>query len=221
VAKPVRAAKRGRPAKLSLEQIVATAAGLILTRPAPAFSIHSLARELNVSPMAIYRHVESRDALLQAVAQALLEELQPVIPDADWPLQLRAWATQIRRFFLDRPALFSILGWREHIAIPWLRQIAALTRILAGAGLEGIELADAVQWVSNTLMGNIYLEICARHSGYQLAAGDIDTLPERDADTIRPLAKHLAGVSAGRVFEHGVDRIIDSLQAAPGTLLRR
>ncbi len=205
------AAKRGRPARLSREQIIAEAVEMLLEEPAEAFSIHRLARALGVTPMALYRHLENKDDLMQAVAVELLERFQPQIPEADWPDQLRAWAGKTRQHFLAHPVFFSILGWQEHIASAWLHQVAILTRIIARSGLEQRELADAVQWTANVVMGGISIELSSRQSGYRVSDEDVDALPPEDRDVIRDIMGHLLQENADTVFDDSVERVIEAL----------
>ena len=205
--------KRGRPARLNRDDIIATAAQLLLGDAGEAFSIHALARALDVTPMAIYRHVDGKDALLQAVAVELLERFQPRIPASPWADQLRAWARQTRSHFLAHPAFFSILGWQEHIAGAWLRQIAVLTRIIARSGLEDRELANAVRWTANTFMASIQFEIASRRSGSRFSAEDIALLGADDACLINSMMSELLQDNAASIFEDCVDRVIEALQA--------
>lgn len=203
--------RRGRPAKTSREHIIEKAVELLLTAPTEPLSFHRLAKALDITPMAIYGHIADKDALLQAVATRLLDELQPRIPDATWEEQLRVLAQATRKHFLKYPALFAILGWQAHIASAWLRQISLLARILEQTGLHGRELADAVQWTSNTLVGGIFMEIAGRHSGYQVSPEDIHLLPEDDAERVNEVMMHLLKKSASSVFNDSVDRVIEAL----------
>jgi AcrR family transcriptional regulator len=215
-----RPARRGRPARLSRDQVVAAAVGLVVDGSGEPFSIHRLARALEVTPMAIYRHVGNKDELMQAVAQQLMADFRPQIPEAEWPEQLRAWAFAARDHFLGRPALFGILGWKEHIAAAWLQQIAVLARIIAGTGMENRELADAVQWAANTVIGHIYLEVSGRQSGYRINAGDMSMLSLEDALLVKGIMKHLGRKKADTVFSDTVERAIESLRwrlALPGS----
>ena len=206
------AAKRGRPARLSREQIVATAVEMLLESAGEDFSIHRLARVLGISPMAIYRHVENKDALMQAVAVELLERHKPDIPEAGWPDQLRAWARQTRGHFLAHPVFFSILGWQEHIASAWLSQVAVLARIIARSGLQDKQLADAVRWTANTIMGSIHFELSSRRSGYRVSEDDIASLQPEDVDTIRGIMNHLRQENADMVFDDSVERVLEALR---------
>jgi AcrR family transcriptional regulator len=210
--------KRGRPARLSRDQIVAAAVELVVDGSGEPFSVHRLARALEVTPMAIYRHVENKEELMQAVAQQLMQDFRPQIPEGEWPEQLRAWAFAARAHFLGKPALFGILGWKEHIAGAWLRQVAVLARIIAKTGLENRELADAVQWAANTVMGHIYFEVSGRESGYRVSAGDISMLSPEDAILVRGIMKHLVRKKADTVFSDTVERAIEALRMRCGSL---
>ena len=205
--------KRGRPARLSREQIVHTAVDLLLDGSGRPLSIHRLARALDITPMAIYRHLENKDALMQAVALELLGRFQPQIPEAEWPVQLQIWARETRAYFLQHPVFFSILGWQEHIAVAWLQQLAVLTRIVAKTGIEDGALAEAVQWTANTLMGSIYFEISSRQSGVKVSQNDIDCLSEGDGKVVRGIMAHLLNKDPDAVFEACVERVIESLGA--------
>jgi len=99
--------KRGRPAKISLDDIVNEAIKQLAQDPGKPLSLNALARALGVTPMALYRYVDDRDALLQEIAGRLLHDLNPQIPEASWHEQLRIWPPrceiifwQIRVYFL-------------------------------------------------------------------------------------------------------------------------
>jgi len=200
--------RRGRPPKTSLEDLVDKAIELMAAEPDRPLSLNALARAAGITPMAIYRYAADRDELLQAVAERLLGDLNPKIPDADWETQLSAWAFAMRDYFLKNPALFTILGWQQHVARPWLSQLAGLARILQRAGLKGRALADAVQWVSSTIISAVYMEIAARRSGSRVSASDLRSLPEEDAVLMAEVVQHLKQKSARAVFTDCVERIL-------------
>lgn len=185
---------------------------LMAAQPEEPLSLNGLARAAGITPMAIYRYAADRDELLQAVANRLLQDLKPEIPDRPWPEQLRYWAFATRDYFLRNPALFTILGWQQHIASAWLSQLAILARILQRSGLADADLADSVQWVSNTVMGAIYMEIASKRSGYKVSHVDIEQLPTDDGALVGSLMRHLREKSARSVFSDSLERIVASLE---------
>lgn len=96
---------------LSAERILATAAKTLHEDGVDAISIRKLASKLGVTPMAIYRHIESKDALLSALLDRFIREAE-VLPASDLPwdewltqLGLRMWRAQV-----EEPAWIGLLG---------------------------------------------------------------------------------------------------------------
>lgn len=96
---------------LSAERILATAARTLREEGVDAISIRKLASKLGVSPMAIYRHIENKDALLSALLDRFIRQAD-VMPARDLPwdewlsqLGLRMWRAQV-----EEPAWIGLLG---------------------------------------------------------------------------------------------------------------
>ncbi|GAA1442211.1 TetR/AcrR family transcriptional regulator [Nocardiopsis tropica] len=86
--------RRGRRPRLDLDGITAAAITLADAEGLAAVSMNRVAAHLGVSPMSLYRYVESKDELVQLMADAALG--RPDIPDpltGDWRTDLAAWAT--------------------------------------------------------------------------------------------------------------------------------
>lgn len=98
---------RGRPAnpRLSRDAILEQALSLIRD-PAQPFTIRTLAKRMSVTPMAILHHFGSHDALIHAMADAILAD----IPDASPETLLAAYAEAARRHPALILALFRIPG---------------------------------------------------------------------------------------------------------------
>jgi len=82
--RPGRAAGRGS-ARLSREAIVAAGVALADRGGLEALSMRRLAQDLGVDAMAIYYHLRDKEALLTAMADAVLAEIPPTpdVPDGD------------------------------------------------------------------------------------------------------------------------------------------
>ena len=212
VTKP--AVKRGRPAKISLDDIVNEAITQLAQDPVKPLSLNALARALGVTPMALYRYVDDRDALLQEIAGRLLHDLNPQIPEASWQEQLRTWAAAMRDYFLANPSLFSVLGWQEHIASAWLSQLATLVSILERTGLQGKDLADTVQWVGSTVMSTIFMEISGQKTGYRLNEADLGDMQPSEVERLQALISHLRQKSAFSVFSESIERILVNIEVS-------
>ncbi len=101
------ATRRGRGPGLSVEAITRAAIRIADADGLAAVSMSRVAAELGSATMSLYRHVDSKDDLLQLMADAALEA-PPEPTGADWRERLTSWA-------------FGVLAtFRRH---PWYREI--------------------------------------------------------------------------------------------------
>src|SRR5262245_54238927 len=95
---------RPRQALLSRERIVATATMLIDAEGLPALSIRRLADELGVRGPSLYNHFGTKDEILDAVADAITEQVDTSFFDRlDWRLALRQWGRSYRDALAAHP----------------------------------------------------------------------------------------------------------------------
>ena len=102
-AKPARS-PRAEWGTITRDKLVDAALAEIRAGRYEELTIRSLAAQLGVAPMSLYRHVESRDDLLGAVTDRLIAESWP--PTSD-PADTRAWMTEaadtLRRLLVSQP----------------------------------------------------------------------------------------------------------------------
>jgi DNA-binding transcriptional regulator YhcF (GntR family) len=99
--------------ELSLARIVEAAISIADDEGTAALTMRSVAKELGVATMSLYRHVPHKDALVIAMADAVLGELALPRPHEHWRAQLEALA----RLQWD--------GYRRH---RWLAPMLSMTR---------------------------------------------------------------------------------------------
>ncbi|ALG10243.1 TetR/AcrR family transcriptional regulator [Kibdelosporangium phytohabitans] len=119
----------GRPS-LSREQIVATAIEVADEGGLDAVTMRLVGQRLNASGMALYRHVANREALLEAMIDAVAGEYgYPEPRPPHWRDALTALARQ---------------DWRSYLAHPWFLAATATCRpVLGPRMLESLEWALA------------------------------------------------------------------------------
>ncbi len=97
---------------LSRRKVIEAALAIGDAEGLDAISLRRLARELSVTPMALYRYVEDKDDLLSGVAEYVFEEFElPEAEDEDWRNDLRTIARSFRRLLVVHPmvaALYSV-----------------------------------------------------------------------------------------------------------------
>ena len=74
-------------------------------------SVRRLARELGVTPMALYWHFKDKDALLHALGDRLLDGLDLTVDErAPWPQQLRKFVTSLTGVLRAHPSAAVLIG---------------------------------------------------------------------------------------------------------------
>jgi AcrR family transcriptional regulator len=108
---------------LSRDRIVLAALGLIDAQGLAAFSTRKLAAELGVAGPSLYNHFATKDAILEAVADEIIGQVdisvfETRIAAVDWAQALRLWARSYRDALASHPNALPVLsqgpGRRPH-----------------------------------------------------------------------------------------------------------
>jgi AcrR family transcriptional regulator len=147
---------RGPAAALSRDQIADTALAIADREGIDAVSIRRLARELRSGAMSLYHYFDTRDELLELMADRIAAEM--VVPDlpADWREALRAIAEHSRRAFSRHPWLHSALHDRMRVTPNLMRHIeqsAQAIQPLFEAGHDPAVLSTLVAAVDDYTVG--------------------------------------------------------------------
>ncbi|HUB75436.1 MAG TPA: TetR family transcriptional regulator, partial [Solirubrobacteraceae bacterium] len=188
--------RRGRPAKLTRGAICSAAIGLIDRDGPAALTMRALAQELGVEAMSLYRHVGSKDELLDAVAEQLFAQIEPRGISSDWAAAVRGYASSVRGLARAHPQAFALVAARSGGA----RALQPAEDLLASLRASGFTPARAVA---------AYRLVAAYTSGYVLAeiggpALAEDAIPPRMA-ALRSLARQLTGEPPQGSFRAGLE----------------
>src|ERR1700678_582607 len=99
----------GRAAVIDAAMQLADGSGL------EAVTMHAVAQRLSVTPMALYRHVDGKQALLDGLVERLLTSYPLPPADAPWPGRLTALAEAVRSTAKRHPAVFPLLLTRPAV----------------------------------------------------------------------------------------------------------
>jgi AcrR family transcriptional regulator len=145
---PVDDGVRERP-NLTPDVIISAARKMIRTSGLQGLSIRKLAATLDVSPMAIYGHVESKEDLVSKIADSILAQLRPSAPPIDDHREhVVAMMSSFYDLMVDYPDLAHMLSVRRVSSPGLLRFIDELLVCLRGMGLND----DATMSAYNALM---------------------------------------------------------------------
>ena len=164
-------ARRGRG--LSRARIARTTLELIDEHGVGAASMRAIGGRLGVEAMSLYKHVGTRDDLLDAVVELIVDELSadPEVrncaPDG-WRDYLTRLAYGVRRYALAHPHAFPLVATRPAEA-PWvnppLRSLSWIENMLATLeeqGFDDDQVVFAYRSFNSFLLGYLLMETGAR-----------------------------------------------------------
>ncbi len=134
-----------------------------------AASMRAIAARLGVEAMSLYKHFRTRDELLDAVVDLIVDELDrdpEVLRTAEhgWRVYLTRLAHGVRRYALAHPHAFPLVATRPAQA-PWvnppLRSLAWIENMLSALAEEGFDaeqLLFAYRSFNSFLLGYLLME---------------------------------------------------------------
>jgi AcrR family transcriptional regulator len=197
----------GRPGRISHQQIVAETLAMLEADGLAGFSLARLARCVGVTPMALYNYVPSRDALLDAAAEAMFDGFEIPAGEGNWESRIRAWLEALRDLIRRYPVSLQIIRWDDHIAPSWIKIWLPMAQTLEAEGLRGEKLGFALLWLIQAAMAVIRGNLEARRiSGYAHEVDDPNLAS--DGALIAEVFAHVDAAKADDIFEFDVQNII-------------
>jgi AcrR family transcriptional regulator len=93
----------GRRVPLSRDRVLRAAVALADASGIDALSMRNLAQELDVVPMALYKHVANKEQLLDGMVDVIVGEIDPPVEGPDWKSAVRQRILSARRALLRHP----------------------------------------------------------------------------------------------------------------------
>ncbi|KOU40416.1 TetR/AcrR family transcriptional regulator [Streptomyces sp. WM6378] len=219
--------------QLSREQIVSEAVKLLDTEGLEALSMRRLGTRLGAGATSLYRHVASKDELIELVVDEVYGEL--TVPaaedDTNWRQAVGAGAHSLRSMVLRHPWVASVLGQVGLVRLGpnVMRMSERMLAVFATAGFATEESDQAMNTVIACVIGMTiseaaYLSMIARSGKDE----------QEWLDSLRPAAEQAAqdyprlreGQAAQRGrnpeqireanFAYALDRVLDGLEARLG-----
>jgi AcrR family transcriptional regulator len=159
-----RVEKAGQPsrASLSYERITKAAVELADADGIDAVSMRRVAAKLNAGAMSLYRYVESRDDLIELMADAVYGEAVQSERTGDWRADLGAWAGLSREIALRHPWLVAQATTRGAFGPNMLAMMESTLNLLDGHGLSGAQMIDLWATVQSFVQGHVLEELAAQ-----------------------------------------------------------
>jgi AcrR family transcriptional regulator len=186
-----------------------------------ALTMRQLAKALNTAPMALYRHVSSRDDLIDAMIDVVFSEIALPLGGAGWKQAMRDRALSLREVLSRHRWAIGLMESRRHPGPANLRHHDAVIGKLRAAGFSLAMVAHAYSLLDGYIYGfaltkmNMPLETAAdmdamAHDMFEpFPANEYPNLTEFVTDhVLRP------GYDYAEEFEYGLEVILNGIEQA-------
>jgi TetR/AcrR family tetracycline transcriptional repressor len=191
---------------------------LIEQKGLEALSMRRLGGELGVEAMSLYYHVGSRDQLVDAIADQLLEPLRELDLAAEWRTACRQFAAALRDIALARPATFRLLGLKPLDTPTSLLVVERLLGVLVDAGFSAPDALAVYRAVASYARGYALAEA----TGFTVDAAApggrkrLRALARDEFPILRGHADELAALDPDSGFERGLVALLDGMPEPSG-----
>jgi AcrR family transcriptional regulator len=210
----VTARRRPETRPLTLEAAVLAAVEVIEADGVGALTMRRLAARLGCSPMALYRHVATKQDLIRAIGEHYLAGIE--LPDTDgmpWDEAIIAVVSVLHHAVLARAALVEIVAIQHVDAAAIFRAEEAILRALRSAGLSDREAVRGLSVITSYTVGATQRRAEER-AGSPAAVHRLQRLLQLPADTfptLRALAGELVSVDLELSFEDGLRLLLQGI----------
>jgi TetR/AcrR family transcriptional regulator, tetracycline repressor protein len=167
-------------------------------------TIRSLAEELGVAPMSLYRHVRDKDDLLDEVTDVLLAEIwKPRARRRDWQKWAMEAADRLRSLLVNEPVALHVYLHHPVTSPTAIARMDAMLDVLQGAGFRETAARRAYGAIHMYTIGFAVVEAARRQSGSE---------PKEDDRVTQELAK----LTTPGQFRIGLTLLLEGIQSAAG-----
>jgi AcrR family transcriptional regulator len=138
----------GRPSlDLPADQIIRAAVEIFEEQGLDAVSMRTVSNRLGVSPVPVYKRIGNKDALLDAMAEALLARIVPVYtPDQPWQSYAFDWAMALRDRLSRTPDVRLLVGPRRSAFVEASRPLVESLRAAGFARDAAVQACRLLTW---------------------------------------------------------------------------
>jgi AcrR family transcriptional regulator len=205
--KAVPPAQRARWGTLARDDIIEAAVTIVRAGGYEEMTIRSLAAELGVAPMSLYRHIRDKDDLLDEVVDRLLAQAwRPSAPMDNWQEWVIEAAAKLRSFLVSQPAALHVYLRHPVVSPAAVERMDAMMDVLRRTGVDEETARRAYGALHTYTIGFAALEASRARSapGTEDAPG---------------LAQQLAAYTTTEQFMNGLRYLLEGIgrHVTPGT----
>lgn len=195
----------GRPSVTSREKILAEAIALLQQQGLSALSLRHLAKQLNISPTSLYRYFDSKQQLVTALGEQVVQLDGGSLPAGLSPEQrLETLLNQLRQQVLTLPGLLA----HFNSALPAETMVATIAVLAQPIIKMGLEDALAVRHAQSLVWMTLGFALFETSSSQADIVGQFLDLP----DHLQGTAKYLELGDHERLWRELVARNIQGIK---------
>ncbi|MFH8657963.1 TetR/AcrR family transcriptional regulator [Streptomyces afghaniensis] len=200
-----------RPRSLSHARLASAALAVIDRDGLTGLSMRSVAKELGMSTMALYRYVDDREELERLVVDLVLGtvDTEPPGPEASWQERIEVLVRRLRDAVAAHPEIVPLTVAHRHRSLAGLRWSESVLGVLTEAGFDGDQRVVALRGLLGYVIGAIQLEHLGPLAGEGTVA--IAELPPDAFPHMTETARDARKVSADREFLGGLALLLRGL----------
>ncbi len=138
---------------LNKDRVLRAAVALADRNGVEAASMRKIAQELGVVPMALYRHVASKDQLLDGMIDVVVGEIDPPDPDLDWKAAIRERILSARNALLRHPWASRVMESRTQPTPTVLAYMDSMVGMFRAGGFSMDLTHHAMHAMGSRVMG--------------------------------------------------------------------
>ncbi|MEU6868362.1 TetR/AcrR family transcriptional regulator C-terminal domain-containing protein [Streptomyces sp. NPDC046876] len=193
----------GRRTPLSRDRVLRAAVAFADRSGIDALSMRSLAQELGVVPMALYKHVANKEELLDGMLDAVLAEIGPTAGGAAWKGAVRGRLLSAREVLLRHPWAPQVIGSRSGPTPGALAHLDRVIGLFLAGGLSADLTHHAMHALGSRVWGFTQELLPAGAEAEQQPHQDQQDQQDQQAALLAARYPHIAGIVASRAHDAG------------------
>jgi AcrR family transcriptional regulator len=207
--------------RLSRDRVLRAAIAYADAGGLEACSMRKLAEELDVAPMALYRHVANKDDLIDGMVDVVFSEVGLPSTGPDWRTAMRQRAISLRDVLARHRWAIGLMESRRNPGPANLRHHDAVIGSLRAGGFDMALVAHAYSVLDSYIYGfaltKMNLPFESGDDVAEIAETMLEPFPVNEYPKLMAfLTEHVMrpGYDYGDEFEYGLELILDGLERA-------
>ncbi len=203
---------------MTKERVLRAAVDLADRKGLGALTMRRLGAELGFEAMSLYKHVASKEEILEGMLELVLGEIEIPEEGADWREAMRRRAVSARKVLTRHSWAIGLLESGTSTGPTALRYMDAILGNLLSAGFSMEHAAHAFWLLDCYLYGQVIQEVSMPFDSSEemvdTAASTLEQTMTNEFPNLAAMYEHasIGGYSFDGAFEFGLDLILDGLE---------